>query len=74
MFYVGNFILKRISNIDIDNYNQEAIDNFCIYPKIYDDLKMSPQEGDILIGKTKENFDYNEDCFLILRNNILHYK
>lgn len=63
---------KKITSIDIDQYNEDAIDNFSIYPKIYDYLKISPCSGDILFGLYKSNIDYSENCIIILRDKIFY--
>lgn len=66
---------RYISNLDIDRFNEESVDfSFPIYPTIYDILKLSPMQGDILVGYVKDYFDYNDDTCILIRGNVLYSK
>ena len=77
LFYIKKYsqpgikiFTKKITYEDIEQYSEDSINNYSIYPNIYDTLKMSPCSGDILIGLYVSNYDYNEDSILLLRDNI----
>jgi len=67
-------IAKKITISDIEKYIEESVDfDICIYPNIYNKLKLYPIQGDIIFGYKKQNFDHNEDCEFLIRDYFLYY-